>query len=116
MDKKTQTWLVLGVIGAGLAYLIYKDASTGGGSAITIAPGLAAGLKTPANGSVVLQLPAGGTWVSGQASSGTLTPKALPVAGGTAGALPLQVTPGLSVALQWNDSTGTTQNTFLTFA
>lgn len=115
MDKRTQTWIVLGLIGGALAYLMIKDASPGGG-AITIGPGLATGLKTPTDGRVVLQLPGGATWVSGQASTGTLTPKALPVPGGTAGALPLQVTPGLSVALQWNDSTGVTQNTFLTFA
>lgn len=115
MDKKTQTWLVIGAVGAALAYLMYKDYGGGLGT-ITIGPGLATGLKTPASGRVVLQLPGGATWVSGQASSGTLAPKALPVPGGQANALPLQVTPGLSVLLQWNDAAGATQNTFLVFA
>lgn len=114
MDKKTQAWLVIAAVGGALVYLVVKDKA--GGAAITIGPGLATGLPVPSNGRVALQLPSGATWVSGQASSGTLAPRALPVPGGTAGLLPLQVSSGLSVMLQWNDAAGTTQNTFLTFA
>lgn len=113
MRKNQAAWIVALIAGG---VLLYAFSSSAGGLTITVAAGLLTQIKTPASGRVVLQLPAGATWVSGQASSGTRTPQALPIPGGQAGALPIQAAPGLSVALQWNDASGTTQNTFLTFA
>jgi hypothetical protein len=113
--KKTQAaWIVLG-LGAGLLLFAFSSAAAAA-LTITLGAGLMSGIKTPSSGRVVLQLPAGATWIAGQASSGMLSPRALPVPGGEASALAIDVSPGLSVALQWHDANGTAQNTFLTFA
>jgi hypothetical protein len=112
--KNQAAWIVALIAGGVLLYAFSSSAA--GGLTITVAAGVLTGIKSPSSGRVVLVLPSGATWLSGQVSSGTLTPKALPVPGGQSGSLTIQVLPGVSYAFQWNDATGTTQNTFLVFA
>jgi hypothetical protein len=112
--NQTTTWLVL-AIGAGLLLFAFSSAAAGA-LTITVAAGLMAGIKTPTSGRVILQLPGGATWVSGEASTGTLTPQALPLPNIVDGPWSLNVTAGMSLGLVWNDATGTQFRTFLTFA